>query len=310
MDDGGLHWDTITDPFKNAVDNLFDYLPQILGALLLVVIAWILARVLRAVVRKAVEASKIEEKVGKGGNIAQRAGSFVWWVVWIFFFLAILETLGVEGMLEPIRLTFEKIFDRLPDVIAAGIILVAAWLIGRLIAGWIRDFLAAVRFNELPTKIGVTQIPSEGTWALSNIIGYIFLVLVMLFAVIIAADILDFPTANTLIADFTEFFAQVILGVVILVLGIIIARFVAGMIRAAKQPEALAYAVQVFIIILVTAMALFTMGFANNIILLGFGLMLGAIAVAVAIAFGMGGRDVAHDQLDRWVKALRSKKEE
>ena len=207
MDDGGLHWDTITDPFKNAVNNLFDYLPQIVGALVLLLIAWILARVLRAVVRKAVEASNIEEKIGKGGNIAQRAGQFVWWVVWIFFFLAILETLGVEGMLEPIRLTFEKIFDRLPDVIAAGVILIAAWVIGRLIAGWIRDFLTTVRFNELPNKIGVPQIPTEGTWALSNVVSYVFLALVMLFAVIMAADILDFTTANTLIADFTEFFA-------------------------------------------------------------------------------------------------------
>ncbi|NQT73945.1 MAG: mechanosensitive ion channel [Chloroflexi bacterium] len=307
-DDGKLHWDTITEPFEHAIDNLFDYLPQIVGALILVVIAWILAKVVRKVVRKAIATSKIEERVGKGGDIAQRSGQAAWWIVWIFFFLAILETLGVEGMMEPIRLTFEKIFDRLPDVVAAAVILIISWVIGRLLVGWIRNFLTTVRFNEVPVKLGLTKTQSEGNWAPANIVAYIVLALIMLFAVMMAADILEFPTANNLVADFTEFFAQVLLGVVVLAIGVFMAKFVAGLMRAAKQPPALATLVQVFIIVLVSAMGLYTMGFANEIILLAFGLMLGAIAVAVAVAFGMGGREVARDVLESWVKALRSDK--
>lgn len=305
-DDGKLHWDTITEPFEHAIDNLFDYLPQIIGALILVLIAWILAKVVRRVVRKAIETSKVEEKIGKGGNIAQSGGQAAWWIVWIFFFLAILETLGVEGMMEPIRLTFEKIFERIPDVIAAIIILVFSWVIGRLIVGWIRKFLITANFNEVPVKIGLTAKSPEGNLAPANIVAVLILALIMLFAIMMAADILEFPTANNLVADFTTFFANVILGVVILAIGVFFAKFVAGLMRAAKQPPALATLVQVFIIVLVSAIALFTMGFANEIILLGFGLMMGAIAVAVAVAFGLGGRDVAHDLLERSVKALRS----
>jgi len=48
------------------------------------------------------------------------------------------------------------------------------------------------------------------------------------------------------------------------------------------------------------------MGFANEIVTLGFGMLMGAIAVAVAIAFGLGGRDVARVQLERWMQSLRS----
>jgi len=310
MDDGRLHWDTITEPFENAIHNLFDYLPQVVGALVLVVIAWILAKVVRRVIRTAIEKSSIEERIGRGGNIAQRSGQAAWWIVWVFFFLAILETLGVDGMMEPIRLTFEKIFDRLPDVIAAVIILAASWIIGRLLVDWIKKFLVTVRFNELPVKLSITQKSPEGTWAPVNIMGYLVLGLIMLFAIMMAADILEFPTANNLVADFTEFFAQVILGVVILGIGVFFAKFVASLMKAAKQPPALATLVQVFIIILVAAIGLFTMGFANEIILLGFGLMLGAIAVAAAIAFGMGGREVARDLLVSWVNALKSKDSE
>ena len=303
-----MHWDTITDPFKDAVTNIFNYLPQMIGALILVVIAWILAKVARRIVGKVVQASKVDEKIGKGQyKIAKRAGNTAWWVVWVFFFLAILETLGMEGMLTPVQSMFEKIIVKIPDVAAAAIILAISWIIGRLLAGWITRLLAAIRFNEVPAKIGFSQAPVEGTWAPASIVGYIVLALIMLFAVIMAVDVLDFPIANNLISDFTAFFAQVILGVVILGIGIFLAKFVARIIRAANQPPALASVAQVFIIVLTVALALRTMGFANDIVVLGFGLMLGAIAVAFAVAFGMGGREVARDQLERWVKSLRPK---
>ncbi|MFC2018156.1 mechanosensitive ion channel [Chloroflexota bacterium] len=308
MDDDESVWDSITDSFETAIDNIFDYIPQVVGALVLLLLAWILAKVVRGVVRRAIETSKIEEKIGKGGNVAERGGQAAWWGVWIFFFLAILQTLGVDGMLEPIRLTFEKIFDAIPDIIAAAVILIASWIIGRILVGWVRGLLVNARFDELPVKLGITQKSPEGNWAPSNIASYIVLVIIMLFAVMMAADILEFPTANNLVADFTEFFAQVILGVVVLAVGVFLAKFVASLMRAAKQPPALATLVQVFIIILVSAIGLYTMGFANGMIMLGFGLIMGAIAVAFAIAFGIGGREVARDLMESWVKSLRSDK--
>ena len=60
--------------------------------------------------------------------------------------------------------------------------------------------------------------------------------------------------------------------------------------------------VRIFIIILSVAIGLRAMGFANDIILLIFGLMLGAIAIAGALAFGIGGRKAAGDLLERWTK--------
>jgi hypothetical protein len=303
-----MHWDTITDPFKDFVSNIFDYLPQLVAALALVVLAWILAKVARRIVARVVQATKLDDKIGEGQfKIAQRAGTIVWWAVWVFFFLVVLEVLGMEGALTPIQSMFETIIGRVPDVAAAAVILGVAWVIGGLLRDWITRLLAAVRFNEVPAKLGLAQAPTEGTWAAASIVGYIVLVLIMLFAVIAAADILDFPTANDLIADFTAFFAKVVLGVVVLGIGVFLAKFVAGIVRAANQPPALASTVQVFIIVLTVALSLRTMGFANDIVVLGFGLMLGAIAVAVAVAFGMGGREVARDQLERWVNALRSK---
>ena len=308
MDNDESLWESIKNSFEDAIDSIIDYLPQLVGALVLLFLAWILAKVARNVITRVLQKSKVEERIGKGGNIAYRGGQAAWWIVWILFFLAILETLGIEGMTEPIRLTFEEIFEAIPNIVAAALILGASWVIGRLLVGWIRGLLVAARFDELPVKLGITQKSPEGNAAPSNIASWVILTIIMLFAVMMAADILDFPTANDLVADFTVFLAEVILGVFILALGVFIARFIASLMIAAKQPPALAKLVQVFIIILVSAIGLYTMGFADGMIMLGFGLIMGAIAVAVAIAFGVGGREVARDLLESWVKSLRSGK--
>ncbi len=218
-----------------------------------------------------------------------------------------METLGVGGMLEPIRVVFDKVFGALLNIFAAVLVVVLAWFLGHPLTGWISRGLASLRFNEVPAKIGLSQLPTEGKWTASNIVGYAILALILFYAVTMAVNLLDFPMAEGLVAGLTEFVGEVILGLAIIVIGILLARFVAGLIRGAKQPSLLVSAVQVFIIVLVTAIGVRAMGFANDIIVLGFGLMLGAIAVAIAIAFGLGGRDVARELLQRWTGSSKSK---
>ena len=62
---------------------------------------------------------------------------------------------------------------------------------------------------------------------------------------------------------------------------------------------------RIAIIALVAAMALQQAGIAPNIVNLAFGLLLGAIAVAIALSFGLGGRDVAAEQLRNWLKDFK-----
>ena len=159
-----IHWDTLTDPIKDFFTNVFDYLPRLLAAGALLVLAWILAKVARYLVRRALVAAKVDERVGHGLLLAQRAGTAVYWFVWLFFFLAILETLGVKGMLDPIQQMVDKALTALPTIVAAIILLVVAFLLGRLLAGWITKAPTSARFNELPVRLGITKRVAEGRW--------------------------------------------------------------------------------------------------------------------------------------------------
>jgi len=110
-----------------------------------------------------------------------------------------------------------------------------------------------------------------------------------------------------MVANFTTFAGQIILGLIIFALGLYIANLAAQAIHESEvnQSGLLAMAARIAILVLAGAMALRQMGLANEIINLAFGLLLGAIAVAVALAFGLGGRDIAARELENMVQSVK-----
>jgi hypothetical protein len=309
-----MDWDTITDPFKDFVTIVFEYLPKIVGALVLLLVAWIAAKVLRWAVKKALRTARIDERIDKQPTatrekfpIADGAGTGAYWLVWLLFVPAALGVLGLTGVLDPVRDMIDEILDAVPNIVGAGFVLLIAYLIGRFLGALVTNMLTRAGFNGVLVRLGMTKEVAEGQWTPSTIVGYLVLTAIMLFGLIAAANLLDFESVNELVADFTVFFGKVIWGLVILGIGIFLAGLVSKLVQASGRPQAgaLATVVQVSIILLAGSIALRAMGFANDIILMAFGLLLGAAAVAAAVAFGLGGRDVARDQLDRWAKSLR-----
>ena len=305
-----MDWSSVLQSFQDFFATLIGFLPTIIGVLILLLIAWILARVLRAGTRRLLRASRIDKRLGKGGDpgdesqypVAHGAGTTVFWTVWILFILAILQVLGVEGLLDSIVVVFQKIFAAIPNIIGALVVLAIFYLVGRLLVRLATKFLTSIHFDELPIKLGLAKTPAEGHSSPSNVVGYIIMLFIMLFALMMAADLLGFAIVNELIAVLTNFLGLVLLGVVIIGVGIFIANFVANILRAGGRSEPMIAFLRIFIIVLSVILGIRAMGFADDLILLGFGLVLGAAAIAAAIAFGLGGRKVAGELLARWTK--------
>ncbi|MHC1578874.1 MAG: mechanosensitive ion channel [Dehalococcoidia bacterium] len=306
-----MNWGDIAEPFQGFFSTLIAFLPTLIVVLVLLLLAWILAKVLRTGTRKLVRATGIDKRLGKGGvpedpsqfPVAQGAGTAVFWTVWILFILAILQVLGVEGLFDSIVVAFNKIFAAVPNIIAAVLVLGVFYLVGMLLTKLVTKALASIHFDELPVKLGLTKEAPTGAGSASNVVGYIVMVFIMLFAIVMAADLLGFARVNEMIAVLTEFLGLVLLAAVIIGVGIFLANFVANILRAGGRAEGLASFVRVSIIVLSILLGIRAMGFANDLILLGFGLALGAAAIAAAIAFGLGGRQVAGELLARWTKS-------
>jgi hypothetical protein len=309
-----MDWGSVLQSFQDFFGTLIGFLPIIVAVLILLLLAWILAKVLRAGTRKLVRATGIDRRLGKGADpkdesqypVAHGAGTAVFWIVWILFILAILQVLGVEGLFDSIVVAFQKIFAAVPNIVAAVLVLAIFYFVGRLLAKLVTQVLTRIHFDELPVRLGVAKEPPTGAGSPSSVVGYIVMVFIMLFALIMAADLLGFAAVNELIAVLTQFLGLVLLGAVIIGIGILVANFMANILRAGGRAESLISFVRVSIIVLSVLLGIRAMGFANDLILLGFGLALGAAAIAAAIAFGLGGREVAGELLARWTRTSSS----
>jgi len=305
-----MDWGSVLQSFQNFFGALIGFLPVILAVLILLLIAWLLAKALRIGTRKLVRATGIDKRLGKGKDpqdesqfpVAHGAGTAVFWIVWILFILAILQVLGVEGIFDSIVLVFERIFIAIPHIIGALVILVIAYFVGRLLVRLVTKVLTNLNFDELPVRLGLAKSPPTGVVSATNVVGYVIMVFIMLFALMMAADLLGFALVNELIGVLTQFLGLVLLAAVIIGVGILVANFVANILRTGARSAALVSFARIAIIVLSVFLGIRAMGFADDLILLGFGLALGAAAIAAAIAFGLGGREVAGELLARWTK--------
>ncbi|MDK3159312.1 mechanosensitive ion channel [Kamptonema cortianum] len=149
--------------------------------------------------------------------------------------------------------------------------------------------------------------PTPRTQSPSEIVGIIVLIAIMLFATITATEILGLAALTLIITGILQIAGQVLVGLVIFAIGLYLANVTFRIITSSGnyQARVLGQTARIAILTLVGAMALQQMGIASSIVNLAFGLLLGAIAVAIALAFGLGGREVAADQIREWLSAFK-----
>lgn len=313
--DTGLHWDTITEPFKDFVDAIFEYLPRVVGAIVLFIAFWIIAKILSWIVRRALKRAKVDERLAKrelvkdpsAYPVAKGVATAVYWIVWLCFIPAVVGILRLEGLLGPVETMFEEFFSAIPNILAAILVMIVAFVLGNLAARVVTALLTRAGFNSILVKMGLAKTePPEDKVTPSKVAGYALYAAIVILAATGAAEILSWQTGTDLIRDFLVFAGQVVLGIVVIALGI----FLASLAGKAIKNRALGLTAQAAILVLAVGMGLRAMGFANEIVIIGFGAIVGAVAVAFALAFGLGGRETAGKEFDRFTKALRSEKTE
>jgi hypothetical protein len=298
-------------PVQDLVNQILGYLPNLFGAGLILVIGWFIARIIQRIVTNllaAVGLDRLSERLGFAGVLGDQTlsgavGLVVYVLILIPVLIAGLDALALEAVTEPAMNMLNAILAALPAVFGASVILIIAYVVGRIVGGLITNVLTGIGFNAILARLGLGYEPSEGERTPSQIVGYLVVVGVMLFATIEAFNVLGFEQAAMLVGQFTTFAGQVVLGLIVFGIGLYLANLASGIVRDSDLAQAglLATLTRGAILVFAGAMALRQMGLANEIVNLAFGLLLGAIAVAGALAFGLGGREVAARQLERWV---------
>lgn len=161
--------------------------------------------------------------------------------------------------------------------------------------------------TDQPTRIQTESTGGKKTP--SELVGLICFIAIMLVATLTAVDILRIPALTNVFSVILAIAGRVLIGVVVFAIGLYLANLAFKLILSSgvSQSRLLAQCARIAIVTLVGAMALNSMGIAPNIVNLAFGLILGGIAVAIALAFGLGGREVAREELKSWVGSFKGR---
>jgi TRAP-type mannitol/chloroaromatic compound transport system permease small subunit len=307
---GALNLEGLLEPVQGMLDKFLGFLPNLFAAALIGVIGWFVARIVRQIVTSllaAVGSDRLSDRVGLA-PLSKLVGLIVYILILIPVTIAALNALALEAITVPASSMLDLILEAIPAIFAAGVVLTIAYVVGKVVAGLITDLLKGIGFNAILMRLGIGKEPEEGKRTPSEIAGYLSLVAIMLFAVFEASDLLGFEALSNMIAELTVLGGHILLGLIIFGIGLYLANLAATTIQAsgAAQAGLLALVARVAIIILAGSIAIRHMGLANEIINLAFGVILGATALAGAIAFGIGGRDIAARKLEEWIGSEKS----
>jgi len=187
------------------------------------------------------------------------------------------------------------ILGALPALIGALLILVIGFIIAKVLQGIVTRVLQGMGFEGWMESGGIKQFfeRSQTRQTPLSILGKLVFWLVFFIAITMAIDTLGISAISDVLAQFIAYIPQIIAAILILVLATLLANFVAGIVRGATGSELAGSIAQYGIIVFAAFAALTQLGIAEELIAPTFLILLGGVALAAAIAFGLGGQGVA-----------------
>jgi len=318
-------------PLQNLVNQILSALPKILKAVMIGGIGWLIAQAVKRIVTNLLATSGADRFLQRWTpnqteyTLSQVVGNFIYVLILIPTAISTLEALEVGAISRPATAMLDQVLRFLPQVFVASAILTVAYFFGQFARDIISGILTGLGFNNILQWLGFPAIAATPpSYAIedtenasvptslppqtpSQIVGIIVFLAIMLVAIATATDVLQINALTSIVFGVLSVSGQVLSGVVIFAIGLYLANLAFNLITSTggRQARILGHAARISIIALITAMALKQMGIASNIVDLAFGLLTGAIAVAIAVAFGLGGKDIASQQLREWLESFK-----
>ncbi|WP_396134934.1 mechanosensitive ion channel [Chamaesiphon sp. OTE_8_metabat_110] len=329
-------------PVQNLLNDILSALPNIFKAGLIALVGWFVARIVRELVTNLLAAAGTERlatKIGlnraaPGQSLSGLLGTVVYLMVLIPTAVAALDALQIPAISGPATSMLQRVLDIIPQILTAAAILAVAYVVSQFIGELVTNLLNGLGFNNIFRALGLNSlhdsttasplsvppsgtpvtrseiVPSTRKQTPSEIAGLVARIGVMLVAAVAATGVLGIDSLTQLVNGLLLISGQVLSGIVVFAIGLYLANLAQRVVSSSgtHQSQILGQVARLAIIVFVGAMALQQMGIAASIVNLAFGLLLGAIAVAMAISFGLGGRDVASEQLRDWLTGFRDKR--
>lgn len=306
----------VSGPFEGLLQSFLSFIPKFVGAAIIFVVGYFIAKILRTIITKLLEgigANKLADKlklsqVLKGTTVANLIGTIVFVLVMIPVTISALEALDLKGISEPAIAMLNDIVTMLPNIaVAIVLVLVGVWL-AKWVKGLVISLLENVGLNSIFNKVGV---PTDKPGAVTpvEVVGTIVQVFIIFLFAVEALQVVNLSFMVTLATGVFAYLPMVVAAIIILAIGYWLAtlaeRFVGSVLTTSTgSPHVLRYVAKYAIMAFALFMALDQLGIARSIISSAFILILGGVALAFGLAFGLGGREHASRYLTKMEDSL------
>ena len=205
---------------------------------------------------------------------------------------------------------FQQLSAFLPKLIGAAIILIVGWIVAKIFRAISVKFLKLIRFNVVTEKARVDQFLADGGVKRSaiEIIGSLFYWLIMLIVILTAFNSLGLTAASALFNQVFLFIPNIIVAVLVLILGLFLANLLSVAVVTylknieIENAESIGKLINYAIIIFVISISLTQLNIGKELISSAFLLVFGALCLAMALAFGIGGKEWAAGVINKYFK--------
>ncbi|MGB5599700.1 MAG: mechanosensitive ion channel [Thiothrix litoralis] len=296
-------------PLKTMLNKFLAAIPNIIGAGVIAYAGWVIAKIVSELTGVALGrvdrqlALKMGHQSTQGMKLSKIGSSFMFAAILIPIAVSALGVLNIPSITGPASDMLNKLLAAIPNIIGAAIILAVTYFVAKFVISMLSSVLDGINVDGMPQKLGLTGVFSD-TFTPTKLIGNVIMFFAMLTAATAAVNTLGIDIISNIFAKVLEFGGGILVGGVILLVGYFLSTLAYN--KLSQYGSAGIASIARFAILgLVLAMGLRAMGLADNIVNMAFGFTLGAVAIAVALAFGLGGREAAKTIANNWASKLK-----
>ena len=300
---------SVSAPITGMVNSFLGFIPKLVAAGIIIAVGMFIANIVKDLLTAVLRAVKVDALQEKAGIEASETTSFssiiasvVYGVIVLVVITSALDQLGIAAISGPANAVVARIFAMIPDVLGAIVIIAIGVVIAKLVSKLLESLLAGVGADSLVEKLtGNTEKKIALSKILSAVVKYVLVVIFLVQGI----NVLDLPVLTGIGTAVIAYLPAAISAVIILAVGLFAANTAeAALVKKFPNAKASAMIAKVAIYVLVAFLCLSQLGVATAIVETTFILIMAALCVAFAVAFGIGGRTFAANTLDRLEKKI------
>ena len=302
LDQLGMY--SVTEPITSTVAKFLGFVPNIIAAIILIAFGVFLAKLIAQIVNTLLKKTKfdtLQEKVNitpkEGSAFSDIVSKIVYALILVVFVVAGVQVLGISSISEPATEMVGVIFNFIPALFAAIILIVFGVFLGRITGGLVQSILAGTGIDKFSKE--TYQNGNDNATPASKIISSVVTVVIDIIFVVAGVKVLGIDVLTEVGNVIIGYMPSVLAACLILLAAWAASIWVEKAIKKVyPNASSIALGTRIVIMVLAGFMAVSQLGISEDIIKVLFTCICVAVAAAFALAFGLGGKDWAKKKLD------------